>query len=40
MVPMTTSLSTTDPSTTAVHAGREDLKALGLHHPRIYLAPT
>ena len=40
MVPMTTSLSTTDPSTTAVHAGREDLTALGLHVPLIDLATT
>lgn len=37
---MTTPLSTTDPSTTAVHAGREDLRALGLHVPLIDLATT
>ena len=37
---MTTPLSTTDPSTTAVHAGREDLTALGLHVPLIDLATT
>ncbi|GAA4120788.1 PLP-dependent transferase [Knoellia locipacati] len=37
---MTTPLSTTDPSTTAVHAGREDLTALGLLVPLIDLATT
>jgi cystathionine gamma-synthase/methionine-gamma-lyase len=37
---MTTPQSTTDPSTTAVHAGREDLTALGLHVPLIDLATT
>ena len=37
---MTTPLSTTDPSTSAVHAGREDLTALGLHVPLIDLATT
>ncbi|WP_404381399.1 PLP-dependent aspartate aminotransferase family protein [Knoellia locipacati] len=36
----TTSAESPDPATTAVHAGREDLTALGLHVPLIDLATT